>query len=184
MTKWVQTLIIANVIVFFLQQTVPGLTEMFMYIPFFVLRQPWTLWTYMFLHGGLTHILFNMIGLWVFGPNVEARLGSSRFITLYFLGGIAGGLVSFFFAPYNPIVGASAAIYSVMIAYAMYWPRDRILIYFVIPMEIWLAVIIFAALDLYGGWSGGGTTAHFAHLGGLASGFFYVKWLGGGRGGE
>jgi membrane associated rhomboid family serine protease len=180
MTKWVRTLVITNVIVYFIQLTVPWVTNAFMLIPVFLLHRPWTLVTYMFLHdpNSWSHILFNMIGLYVFGQNVEARLGPNRFITLYFLGGIAGGLASFVFAPYNPIVGASAAIYSVMIAYAMYWPRDRILIYFVIPVEIWLAVIIFAALDLYGGWSGGGTTAHFAHLGGLAAGFLYVKWLG------
>jgi membrane associated rhomboid family serine protease len=178
MTKWVRALIIANVIVFFLQQTVPGIDAAFILVPVYMLYRPWTLVTYMFLHGGFTHILFNMIGLYFFGPKVEARLGANRFITLYMLGGIAGGLLSYVLAPRNAILGASAAIYSVMTAYAMYWPRDRILIYFVLPMEMWLAVVIFAGIDLFGGISGGGTTAHFAHLGGLATGFLYVKWLG------
>ena len=178
MTKWVKFLLIANVFVFFVQNTMSSFDErLFALYPAAMFLRPWTLVTYMFLHAGITHIAFNMLGLYMFGQAVEARLGSNRFITLYMIGGISGGLLSFVFAPHTYIIGASAAIYAVMLAYAMFWPRDRILLYFVIPIEIWLAVIIFAALDLFGGFTGGGTTAHFAHLGGLAGGFIYLRWI-------
>src|SRR5437762_10906945 len=131
MTKWVRLLLIANVVVFFLQASLgEGFTETFWLYPALIMVRPWmvfTLFTYMFLHAGFTHIAFNMLGLYVFGINVESRLGSTRFITLYLIGGIAGGLSSFVFARHSPVVGASAALYAVMIAYAVYWPHDRIM---------------------------------------------------------
>ena len=116
MTSWVQRLLIANVLVFFLQQTVPGLEVQLAFIPAFMLARPWTIVTYMFLHANLMHILFNMIALYFFGPRVEQRIGSERFFSLYMISGITGGLLSFIFAPAAPIVGASGAIFGVMAA--------------------------------------------------------------------
>ena len=98
MTQWVRTLIIANVVVFFVQATVPGITGALAFVPMLALYRPWTILTYMFLHGGFQHILFNMLALYFFGPDVETRLGSKRFITLYTLSGISGALLSFLFA--------------------------------------------------------------------------------------
>ena len=92
MTPWVKRLIVANVIVFFLEQTVPGLVGLLAFVPSAAFSQPWTMVTYMFAHASITHILFNMLALFFFGPRVEARLGSSRFITLYGLSGIAGAV--------------------------------------------------------------------------------------------
>src|SRR5687768_11070057 len=114
MTKWVRFLLIANVVIYFFQTTTsPAFTDAFAFRPALALWRPWTIITYMFLHGGLSHILFNMLGLYFFGSRVEDRLGSKRFITLYFLSGITGGLLSFAFAFYAGVIGASGAIYGV-----------------------------------------------------------------------
>ena len=178
MTPWVQRLLIANVLVFFLQQTVPGLEVQLAFIPTYMLARPWTIVTYMFVHAGLTHILFNMIALYFFGPRVEQRIGSERFFSLYMISGITGGLLSFVFAPAAPIVGASGAIFGVMLAYARFWPRDRIYIWGVLPIEARWLVIGYTVLSLWGGFGGGASgTAHFAHLGGFVGGFLCLLYM-------
>jgi membrane associated rhomboid family serine protease len=176
-TPWVQRLLIVNVLVYFLQQTVPGLTSQFAFVPAFILSRPWTIITYMFLHGGLMHILFNMIALYFFGGQVEARLGPERFFALYFLSGIAGALLSFVFAPYAAVIGASGAVYGVLLAFARFWPRYQIMIWGIIPVEARWLVAIYTVLSLFGGFGGGGGVAHFAHLGGFAGGFLYLLFL-------
>ena len=176
MTKWVRLLLIANVLVYFLQQTTP-ITGMFEFVPALILTRPWTIVTYMFLHGGLMHILFNMIALYFFGVRVEDRMGSERFFVLYFLSGIAGALLSFVFAPYAPIIGASGAVFGVMLAYARFWPRDQLMIWGVIPLEARWLVAISTGLALFGGLTGGGGVAHFAHLGGFAGAYLYLLFL-------
>src|SRR5476651_2579833 len=105
-TPWVQRLLIANILMFFLQQTVPGLDQALTLHPASILGQPWTIVTYMFLHAGLMHILFNMLALYFTGPRVEQRLGGNRFISLYMISGISGALLSFVFARNSYIVGA------------------------------------------------------------------------------
>ena len=178
MTQWVRTLIIANVVVFFVQATVPGITGAFAFVPMLALYRPWTILTYMFLHGGFQHILFNMLALYFFGPDVETRLGSKRFITLYTLSGISGALLSFLFAYRAGVIGASGAIFGVTLAYATFWPRNRILIWGIIPVEARVLVIIYAVYSLWAGLSGrGGDTAVFAHLGGFAGAFLYLRWI-------
>src|ERR1700722_14433996 len=163
MTPWVRRLIVANVVMFGLQTFVPGLTLALEYLPAAVLYRPWTIITYMFLHGSITHILFNMIALYFFGMRVEDRLGGRDFLTLYLLSGIGGAALSLVLAPYVPIIGASAAIMGVMMAFAMYWPRDKVFIWGVLPVEAWLLVGVYVVLDLVGFGAG---IAHFAHLGG------------------
>lgn len=177
MTPWVLRLMVANVFVYFLQQTVPTLTPQLAFVPAAILSRPWTIITYMFLHGSLTHILFNMLALYFFGSRVESRLGPERFFALYFLSGIAGALLSFVFAPYAPIIGASGAVYGVMLAFARFWPRDQIMIWGVFPIEARWLVGIYTAMSLFGGFSGGGGVAHFAHLGGFLGGFLYLLFL-------
>jgi membrane associated rhomboid family serine protease len=174
MTPWVRRLIVANVVMFGLQTFVPGVTQALEYLPAAVLYRPWTIITYMFLHGNITHILFNMIALYFFGMRVEDRLGGRDFLTLYLLSGIGGAALSLVLAPYVPIIGASAAIMGVMMAFAMYWPRDKVFIWGVLPVEAWLLVGVYVVLDLVGFGAG---IAHFAHLGGIATGFIYLKWL-------
>jgi len=179
MTPWVKRLLIANVGVFFLQLTVPGVTQLLMFAPSYVLQRPWSVVTYMFAHspGSFTHILFNMIGLFFFGPRVEERLGSSHFIRLYLFSGVIGALLSIVFNQGGYIVGASGAVYGVLLAFAKYWPRERIYIWGVLPVEAWLLVLIYTGLSLFGGFTGGGNVAHFAHLGGFLGAWLYLVWL-------
>ena len=130
----------------------------------------------MFLHAGLMHLIFNMIGLFFFGPRLEARLGARGFLGLYFLSGLGGAAFTFVFSFGSPVVGASAAVYGIIIGFAMYWPRELIYIYGVVPVQArWLAAFV-VAISLYSGISGSdGGTAHFAHLGGLAVGAGYLR---------
>jgi membrane associated rhomboid family serine protease len=175
MTPWVRRLIAANVGIFFLQMLVPGVTQALILVPSFVLERPWTPITYMFLHSGIWHIFFNMLALFWFGPRVEERLGGRNFAILYFLSGIGGALLSFA-TPHVPILGASGAIMGIMVAYAMYWPHERFLIYGIVPVEAWLLVVLYVGIDVIGaGGFGGAGVAHYAHLGGAAAGFLYLK---------
>ncbi len=176
MTKWVKRLLIANVIVFVACQAYPALYGPLILVPRFVLYRPWTVVTYMFLHENFTHIFFNMLVLFFFGPRVELRLGEKRFLWLYFLSGIGGAAGSFVF-PDIGVLGASAAVYGVLLAFAMYWPREKILLFFILPIDAWLLVVGAVAVELYMGVTGTAAgIAHFAHLGGLATGFLYLKW--------
>jgi membrane associated rhomboid family serine protease len=176
-TPWVLRLIVANVVVFFIEQGNPGLVQNLVLVPALIPTHPWTVVTYMFLHGGGTHLLFNMMGLYFFGPRLELVIGGSRFLTLYFSSGIAGALLSLF-TPTVGIVGASGAIFGVFYGYAHFWPRDRILVWGIVPVEARLFVILMTALSLSGGLGiGQAGIAHFAHLGGFVGGFLYFKLL-------
>lgn len=181
MTPWVTRLIVANIIVFFLEITNPGITRYFDFVPALILYRPWTVITYMFLHGGWSHILFNMIGLFFFGPRVEQRLGGSRFFALYFLSGISGAALSFLLAPNAPIIGASGAIMGVMFAFAYFWPRDQILLWGILPVEARWLVVGTTILSLWSGFGGSrGGVADFAHLGGFAGAWLFLRWAYGG----
>jgi membrane associated rhomboid family serine protease len=172
-TPWVQRFLIANVLMFFVQMTVRGVTQELWLIPALLLQRPWTLVTYMFLHGGFMHIIFNMLGLYFFGPRVEQRIGSGRFFALYMIAGITGGLLSFY-TPTSQILGASGAVFGVLLAYARFWPRDQILIWGIIPVEVRWLVLIYTVISLLGL---GGGVAHFAHLGGFLGAFLYLLWM-------
>lgn len=173
MTPWVKRLLIANVGVFLLQLAYPELTSLLAFVPARVLSAPWTPLTYMFIHGGFWHILFNMIVLYFFGPRVEERLGSNRFITLYLISGFTGALFSVF-TPYVAILGASAAVFGVELAYARFWPLDRVYIYGVLPIQMRWLVVITVVMSIFGlgGFEPG--VAHLAHLGGLVGAAIYL----------
>jgi membrane associated rhomboid family serine protease len=176
MTPWVLRLIIANGVVFLLTiARVP--MDRLVFVPALLLRQPWTLVTYMFLHGGLGHLFFNMLSLFFFGPRLEMRLGSRRFLILYLVSGITGGLLHLIFSPQAAVVGASGAVFGVMLGFARYWPRDQILIWGVFPVEARWMVAGMTVLALFFGFQpgGGGGIAHFAHLGGFLGGWVCLK---------
>jgi membrane associated rhomboid family serine protease len=174
-TPWVLRIIVANVVMFFLQQTAPIINQMFVLVPALGLVRPWSFVTYMFLHGGLGHIFFNMLSLFFFGPRLESRLGGRAFLGLYFASGIMGAVLSIPFTPYAPIIGASGAVYGVMLGYAMFWPRDQILIWGIVPVEARFLIIAMTALSLFGGFSpSSGGIAHFAHLGGFVGGYLFL----------
>jgi membrane associated rhomboid family serine protease len=181
MTPWVTRLLVANIAMFALSYTVlpNAITELLVFVPRAILTRPWTVVTYMFLHGGLSHILFNMLGLFFFGSRVESRLGERRFITLYLVSGIAGALASLIFTPRAAVIGASAGVFGVMMAFAMFWPREKIYIWGVIPVEARILVLITTVMALFSGFGGrGGGVAHFAHLGGYVGAWLYLWYVG------
>ena len=178
MTPVVRALLIANAAAFILQSTLPGLADAFVFVPALALVRPWTVVTYMFLHGDFMHLLFNMIALFFFGPRVEDRILSRPFAILYFLSGITGALLSVIFSPGSPIIGASGGVFGVMLAFAWFWPDERIFIWGVLPVPARVLVILTTMLALFSGFGGvGGGIAHFAHLGGYLGAFLYLRWL-------
>jgi len=182
-TPAVRNLIFANGIVFLLQILIGGkLINLFGLHPVDVYRRffIWQLFSYMFLHGGLFHIFLNMLILWMFGCEVERYWGAKEFLKYYFICGIGAGFFHIFFNMTSaiPVVGASGAIFGILIAFALLFP-DRLVILFPFPIPIkakYLA-LLFASLELVSGIflvrSG---VAHFAHLGGMLVGFFYLKF--------
>ncbi|MBI4541134.1 MAG: rhomboid family intramembrane serine protease [Gemmatimonadetes bacterium] len=176
MTPWVKRLILASVAMFIVMMAYPPVTRSLILVPALVVVRPWTVVTYMFLHAGLLHLLFNMIGLLFFGPRLEARLGGRHFLGLYLVSGLTGALLSVF-APHARIVGASGAVFGVLLGFARYWPHERIHIWGVLPIEARWLVVILTVLALWGGITGSqGGVAHFAHLGGFAGGYLYLQW--------
>ena len=181
MTPWARRLLIANVAMFVV--TIVGyqspalalLVSALVLVPAFIVERPWTIVSYAFLHYDVLHLLFNMIGLFFFGPRLESVLGGGRFLGLYFTSAVVAALASVFFEPYAPVVGASGAIFGILIGFAKFWPRDRIYFWGIIPIEARWFIVLLAAYSIFGGLSGGGRTAHFAHLGGLLGGWAYLK---------
>jgi membrane associated rhomboid family serine protease len=180
MTPWVKRLLIINGVVFLLQWLTQGvLTRYIMFVPGWILIRPWTVVTYMFAHGDLFHLFFNMLVLFFFGPPLEARWGSREFMKFYFICGIGAAALSFVFAFNAPIIGASGAVYGVMLAFAMNWPDSQIYIWGILPVKAKFLVAVLAGISIMsmvGG--GGGNIAHAAHLGGFVAAFLYLK-LGG-----
>jgi membrane associated rhomboid family serine protease len=186
LTPWVKRLIAANVIVFVVSTYfLPGLDNYLAFFPewAFIRQMPWTFVTYMFAHAGWGHLIFNMISFGFFGPRVEAQMGGRQFVTMYFIAGLGGALLSLALksvAPY-PIVGASGAIFGVELVYATLWPHDRIYIWGALPVEARWLVIGQTVYSIFGGFGGlgslGGGVAHFAHLGGYVGAFLYLRWI-------
>lgn len=181
MTRVVQALIATNVVVAFLAATVVQPAEL---TSVFAFRQGplsevwWTAITYMFLHAGLLHLAFNMYTLWLFGRGLEHVWGSRSFATFFVWCGLGGALFHALFGGGGYMVGASAAVYGVMVAYAMHWPRAEIYMLGVLPMRVATMVAIFVTIDLLRGLSstgGGGGVAYFAHLGGVVFAVLYLK---------
>jgi membrane associated rhomboid family serine protease len=140
---------------------------------------PWQLLTYMFMHGGLFHLLFNMLALWMFGMELETIWGSRRFLAFYLVCGLAAGVANILVAPLlgqtAPTVGASGAVFGVLIAFAMLFPDRPIYLYFLLPVKAKYLVTAYIALELFFGITGTSDgVAHVAHLGGAAAGFLLV----------
>jgi membrane associated rhomboid family serine protease len=176
MTPWVTRLLIANIAMFVVTYAAPSSKELFMFVPAWILLRPWTLVSYMFIHGDVMHILFNMLGLYFFGPRLEEEMGSKHFVILYFVSGLAGAVFSFL-TPYVAIIGASGAVYGVLLGFAYFWPREQIYLWGVLPVQARWMVAGMTVLSLWGGFGASSDgVAHFAHLGGFAGGYIYVKW--------
>jgi len=182
LTPWVKGLIVANTIVYFLTITVftgPWVTDLLAFYPTQVGARWWTFITYMFVHGGFLHLVFNMLLLYFFGPALEERMRGSGFGLYYFTCGFGGAAFSYvvgLFTPVAPFVGASGAVLGVALAFAINWPNAPIYI-FPLPMPIkvkWLVgfLVVTNLLMASSGVESG--IAYTAHLGGLLFGFIYI----------
>lgn len=186
MTSTVKILLIINVALFILIHLFAGFPwlSIFALVPSFVFAKLriWQLATYMFLHLGLWHLVVNMLMLWFFGPAIESAWGRREFLRYYFFTGIGAGLCSFItaFGSSVPVIGASGAIFGILVAYAIVFPETIILLFFIFPMKIKHAVLVLAGINLLGALSTPDAgIAYFAHLGGGLFGYLYLKseWL-------
>ena len=191
LTPMVKRLIIANVVVFIISQILLGSAASRQFINFFglvpasVFRQLmfWQFFTYMFLHGGLWHILINMFMLWMFGGDLERKWGGKRFLRYYFITGIGAGFIHYLSAMNSPIptIGASGAIFGILVAFGMTFPERivTLLVFFVFPvsMKAKHLVMIFALIQIFAYFAYGEAegVARFAHLGGMLIGYIYLK---------
>lgn len=180
-THWVRILLIANAALFLVTVAVgpARMFDLFAFSPGRVLVQPWGMLTYMFMHGGLWHLLMNLLFIFFFGPPLEARWGSDRFIKFYLICGLGGVLLSFAFSD-AVIVGASAACYGIMLAFAMAWPNQTVYIWALVPVRVKWLVLFLVAMSFVSAISPSRDgVAHLAHLGGAVAGFLLVKsgWL-------
>jgi membrane associated rhomboid family serine protease len=139
----------------------------------------WQLVTYIFLHGGITHILFNLLALWMFGGELESYWGSKKFLRYFFFCGVGAGICTVIFTPdqFIPVIGASGAIYGILLAFGWLFPNRLIYIYFLFPIPAKYMVIIFGLIELFSSMEGtGGGVAHLTHLGGLLFGLLYMAY--------
>lgn len=191
-------LLIANCVVFLAMMLLDEnrIYELFALFPY---ESPWfEVWqpvTYMFMHGNFSHLFFNMFALWMFGRGLEMELGTKRFLTYYFVCGIGAALVQMGMAeidlmrlPVNsiayqqylwtPTVGASGAVFGLLLAFGMLHPNATIMLIFPpIPMKAKWFVIIYGLVELFFGMSGSmDNVAHFAHLGGMFWGWLLLTW--------
>lgn len=176
-----QALLLSCVAVFCLDLFLP-LSQWFALWPLGTGRfMPWQVITYAFLHGDTLHLFFNMLGLWMFGQELERLWGRNRylqFIVASVLAAAAAQMVITFFAGSRvPTVGASGALYGMLLAYGMLFPNRTIMPLFPpIPMKARTFVIVFGVLELVMGLSGRTGVAHFAHLGGMLGGWLMIKY--------
>ena len=176
-----RAIIFINVLVFLLQH-LPGLQldAYFALWPVGTQFEPWQLLTYAFLHGSLAHIFFNMFALYMFGGALESFWGSRRFLLFYLVSVLAAAAtqlaVQWLSQGGEPVIGASGGIFGLLLAFAWFFPRQRILLLFPpIPMPAWLFVTLYGVLELVLGVSGAqSSVAHFAHLGGMLGGALMI----------
>ena len=164
-----------NVLVFLLQVTLgDAFTSMFILDSEKVLMQPYRLLTSMFMHGSGAHIAFNMFGLLIFGPLLEQILRPKRFLYLYIGSGLLAAVVSSFLYPLA--LGASGAIFGMLGALIYLMPNLKILLFFVLPMPLWIAGILWVGLDIFGIFTNN-NVANEAHLVGIAAGLLYGYYI-------
>jgi membrane associated rhomboid family serine protease len=182
----VKSLLIANIAVFLLQffagRTLGPLFALLALSPIEVVKEfyVWQLVTYMFLHAGIWHILWNMLALWWFGVDLEQTWGTEKFLRFYFLCGVGAGVVvvlaNYLFGdPRVATIGASGAIYGVLAASAALWPDRIILAFFFFPMKMKYYVAIIGAITFLNSWNPNSGVSDVAHLSGLLFGLLYVK---------
>lgn len=177
----VKNIIIINVLVMVMTYlNEPLMLRLFALHPFQFILHPWQLVTYMFMHGGFFHLFFNMYTLYIFGSVLERVWGTKKFLIYYFVTGVGAALihlgVQWLTGDYALTVGASGAIYGILMGYAMLYPDSVLtLIFPPVSMKAKWFVLIFGGIELLTGVTGvGGGIAHFAHLGGLLFGYLLI----------
>src|SRR5882724_2240366 len=178
-----RTLILLNVAVFLLQHAGSGqIEEHFALYPLGEDFRIWQLFSYAFLHSGYPHIFFNMFALYMFGGALEHFLGAKRFTWFYFVSVLTAGLsqlvMTFIEGSNEPTIGASGGVFGLLLGFAMFFPRERIMLLFPpIPMPAWLFVTAYGLIELVlGATSTQPGVAHFAHLGGMLGGYLTILW--------
>ncbi|HZE19514.1 MAG TPA: rhomboid family intramembrane serine protease [Candidatus Angelobacter sp.] len=184
-TPAIRALLVANVAVFLFQTIARALVQvrierLFGLVPYDVVHHLflWQLATYMFLHGGLFHIGFNLLALWMFGTELESLWGTRKFLRFYFITGIGAAIMTTLVGPnsYTVTIGASGAIYGLLAAYGLLFPDRVILLYFVLPIRAKYLVLILGLITFWSSVSASGDgVAHVAHLGGMIFGWLYLR---------
>ncbi len=178
----VRALVIANIAVFLLSYIVGGkFYDLFGLVPEHVLQDRWV-WqpvTYLFIHGNFMHLLFNLFAMWMFGMPAEGQWGQWEFLRYFFICGLGAAAASIALAPHSPIpvIGASGPIYGLLVAYAMLFPDAVVYLYFLIPVKAAHMAILFGFIEFFAGTTGATPgVARFAHLGGMITGYLYLRW--------
>ncbi len=178
-----QALLLANVAMFFLDELMGRtLTVWFALWPVGSSEfWPWQIGTYAFLHGSFNHLFFNMLGLWMFGAELEMVWGRKRFIQFYAASVVAAALtqliVNAALGSGAPTIGASGGLFGLLLAFAMIFPDRIILLFFVIPMKAKYLVALYGLIELYqGAYVMNTGVAHFAHLGGMLGGLLTLRY--------
>jgi len=181
LTPGVKGLLIANGVIFLFQGLLGWRTVHMLGLTPAIFWSKGALWqpvTYLFMHGGFTHLLFNMLALWIFGGALESLWGTRQFLRYYFLTGVGAGLSNCILTPGMPsvIIGASGAIYGLLAAYGLLFPNSMIYIYLLFPIRAKYLVLIFAVLAFMGSLRPGtSAVAHLVHLGGMVIGVVYLR---------
>lgn len=182
-TEAIKILISINAIIFlirYIAQAQIDLAQIFGLSSGNVLPMIWQPITYMFIHGDFFHIFMNMFVLWMFGSEMESIWGRSKFLKFYFTTGIGSGLVWLFFNIGNTnavLIGASGAIYGVLLAYGLMFPNRKVLIYFLFPVKVKYFVIFLGLMAFLSSLGSSGTNvSHLTHLSGMIIGFVYLKY--------
>ncbi len=162
------------VIVFFISLTPPGYAFVSNYLalnPDYLLQRPWTIITYMFVHANFDHLFWNMLFLFFFGVELERRVGETRFLAIYILSGIVAALAQMLISS-GGLVGASGALYGVLGCLAIIAPEIRVLLFFILPLSIRWAVVLYALVD-FASIGTADNIAHMAHIAGLFVGLAF-----------
>jgi membrane associated rhomboid family serine protease len=185
-----KALIAANVVMFVATAFMPALVLQLGLVPIDVVEhlRAWRLVTYMFLHGGIFHIAFNMLALWMFGAELERTWGTRYFLKFYFVTGVGAAALTVLFSllPFeftqslyrSNVIGASGAIYGLLLAYALYFPDRPIYMYFVFPIPAKIFVAIMGGIALLASLGDSGGVANITHLGGLIVAYLFLKSAG------
>ncbi|MDA8886015.1 rhomboid family intramembrane serine protease [Bacteroidia bacterium] len=186
-----KNLIIINVLFFLATYLLQSKINLYQYLALFhfstEMFKPWQIITHMFMHGGFSHLIFNMIALYFVGSRLEQVWGAKKYLNFYLITGLGAALLHAavqtyeinhgMISPYSSSVGASGAIYGLLVAFALYWPNTEFLLYFVLPIKAKYLVLGAIAIALFSGFTGADEgVAHFAHLGGALFGYLLVKY--------